>query len=83
MKFIKEAYRYYKELKLKERAKQQLLNTELNYVLLQELLNKCANNPGLVIEINLKTGDKLLLKTKAEERTKTVFDYIDGREVIE
>lgn len=83
MKFIKEAWNYYKELKRKELEKEQLLTTKLNYVLLEELLSKCASNPGLVIEINLRTGDKLLLKTKEPQYSKPISSYIDGREVIE
>lgn len=83
MKFIKEAWNYYKELKRKDHEKEKLLTAKLNYILLEELITKCSNNPGLVIEINLRTGDKLLLKTKEPQYSKPISSYIDGREVIE
>lgn len=83
MSLIRQTIEYYRELKRKKREKDELLSASLNYRLLEELLNKCAVNPGLVIEINLKTGDKLLLKTKPEEFYKPLSSLIDGREVIE
>lgn len=83
MSLIRQTIEYYRELKRKKREKEELLNANLNYRLLEELLTKCAVNPGLVIEINLKTGDKLLLKTKPEEFYKPLSSLIDGREVIE
>lgn len=83
MKFIKEAIRYYKELKQKEKEKNALLEAPLNYVLLEELITKASNNPGLVIEVYMKTGDRLLIKTKEEQFSKPISAYIDGREVIE
>lgn len=83
MKFIKEAYKYYKELKIKDKEKNKLLSADLNYKLLQEIVNKAANNPGLVIEVNLKSGDRLLIKTQEETRIKTISDYINGVELIE
>lgn len=83
MKFIKEAYKYYRELKIKDKEKNKLLSADLNYKLLQEIVNKAANNPGLVIEINLKSGDRLLIKTQEEERIKTISDYINGVELVE
>ena len=83
MKFIKEAYKYYKELKIKDKEKNKLLSADLNYKLLQEIVDKAANNPGLVIEVNLKSGDRLLIKTQEETRIKTISDYINGVELVE
>lgn len=83
MSALRKALNYYRELKLQEKQKEQLLSADLNYTLLEALLARCANNPGLVIEINLKSGDKLLIKTKEEQFSRPVSSYIDGREVIE
>ena len=83
MKFIKEAIKYYKELKLKEKSMEQLLSRNMDYNLMQELINHAANNPGLIIEINLRTGDKILLKTQEMKPTRPISAYIDGREITE
>ena len=50
---------------------------------MQDLINHAANNPGLIIEINLRTGDKILLKTQEMKSTKPISAYIDGREIAE
>ena len=83
MKFIKEAIKYYRELKLKEKSMERLLSRNMDYNLMQELINHAANNPGLIIEINLRTGDKILLKTKEMKPTRPISSYIDGREIVE
>lgn len=83
MKFIKEAIKYYKELKLKEKSMERLLSSNMDYNLMQELIDHAANNPGLIVEINLRTGDKILLKTKEQKPTKPISAYIDGREIAE
>lgn len=83
MKFIKEAIKYYKELKLKEKNMERLLSRNMDYNLMQDLINHAANNPGLIIEINLRTGDKILLKTQEMKPTRPISAYIDGREIAE
>ena len=50
---------------------------------MQDLINHAANNPGLIIEINLRTGDKILLKTQEMKPTRPISSYINGQEIVE
>ena len=78
---LKEARQFYKEKKREEKLKKQLLNSKSNYHLLEQLVQKCNENPDLRIEVRLNDGTVLLLKTYHKVET---HDLINGNyEVIE
>lgn len=72
-KKIKEAQ---KQIIEEERRKNLLLNQEMNYGYLQDLLNKIDENPNLVIEIKLKSGDRITLRQ--QQNVTNPFDKFDG-----
>ena len=78
MKFIKEAIQYYKRLKEEERARKRLVNEQLDYACLEAMIDRAENNPNLVIDITLKDGTKLTIKSKVQMKGKIVSDYING-----
>lgn len=65
-----------KQIEEEERRKNLLLNQEVNYGYLQDLLNKVDNNPNLVIEIKLKSGDKITLRQ--QQNVTNPFNSFDG-----
>lgn len=60
-----------------EKKKQELLNKEIDYNFLQTLINKCNDNPDLVITIHFKSGDKMVIQTKYKENNYSSIGY-DG-----
>ena len=69
--------KYTDELIWEDKKKQELLNKEVDYNFLQTLINKCNDNPDLVITIYLKSGDKMVLQTKYKENNYSGSAY-DG-----
>lgn len=68
LKLSKEAKQKLKEMKIQlayeEKKKKELLGRNTDYSFIQELLDKIDNNPNLTVEIILKNGDRILMKTK-------------------
>ena len=56
--------KYKDELIFEEKKKQELLNKQIDYNFLQQLIDKSSRNPDLVITIYFKSGDKLTLQQK-------------------
>lgn len=78
---IKEAVQFYKEKKREEKLKKKLLSHKTDFHLLEQLIQKCNENPDLRIEVRLADGTVLLLKTYHKVET---HDLINGNyEVIE
>lgn len=78
---LKEARQFYKEKKHEEKLKKKLLNHKTDFHLLEQLVQKCNENPDLRIEVRLNDGTVLLLKTYHKVET---HDLINGNyEVIE
>lgn len=73
--------KYTDELLWQEKKKQELLNKEIDYNFLQSLINKCNDNPDLVITIHFKSGDKMVLQTKYKENNYSGAVY-DGEPSI-
>lgn len=69
--------KFTEELLWEEKKKQELLNKEIDYNFLQTLINKCNDNPDLVITIYFKSGDKMVLQTKYKENNYSSAGY-DG-----
>ena len=65
------------EIIYEEKKKQELLNKEIDYNFLQTLINKCNDNPDLVITIYFKSGDRMVLQTKYKENNYSSAGY-DG-----
>lgn len=69
--------KFTEELLWEEKKKQELLNKEIDYNFLQTLINKCNDNPDLVITIHFKGGDRMVLQTKYKENNYSSAGY-DG-----
>ena len=78
---FKEAKEFYKQKKKEEKLKKKLLGKKSDWHLLEQLIQKCNDNPDLRIEVRLNDGTVLLLKTYHKVET---HDLINGNyEVIE
>ena len=81
MSAFKEAREFYKQKKKEEKLKKKLLGKKSDWHLLEQLIQKCNDNPDLRIEVRLNDGTVLLLKTYHKIET---HDLINGDyEVIE
>lgn len=80
MSLIREAFKYYKELKLEEKQKKRLINSKTNFHLLEQLIQKINENPDLRIEVRTNDGTTMLLKTYHKTET---HNLINGFEVVE
>ena len=78
---LKEARDFYKQKKKEEKLKKKLLGKKSDWHLLEQLIQKCNDNPDLRIEVRLNDGTVLLLKTyhKVEAHDLINGDY----EVVE
>jgi hypothetical protein len=78
---FKEARDFYKQKKREEKLKKKLLGKKSDWNLLEQLIQKCNDNPDLRIEVRLNDGTVLLLKTYHKVET---HDLINGNyEVVE
>lgn len=75
MGILKESIRYYKELKEEEKNKRKLLSAKTDFHMLEELIQKVNENPYLRIEVRLKDGTSMLLKTYLKDNR---ADLING-----
>lgn len=77
----KEAREFYRQKKAEEKLKKKLLNKKTDFNLLEQLVQKCNENPDLRIEVRLTDGTVLLLKTYHKLET---HNLINGNyEVVE
>ena len=78
---FREAREFYKQKKKEEKLKKKLLGKKSDWHLLEQLIQKCNDNPDLRIEVRLNDGTVLLLKTYHKAET---HDLINGNyEVVE
>ena len=82
MKFIKEAVKYYKNLKIEEKQRKRLLNTQLDYGALQLMIDNAENNPNLTIKITTKDGAHLEIVSKKRDKKTRFSDYINGEDDV-
>lgn len=75
MGILKESIKYYKELKAEEKNKRKLLSAKTDFHMLEELIQKVNENPYLRIEVRLKDGTSMLLKTYLKDNR---ADLING-----
>lgn len=74
--------KYTDELLWEEKKKRELLNKEIDYNFLQDLINKCNENPDLAITIYFKSGDRMTLQTKHKETNYLTDSSYDGEPSI-
>ena len=78
---LKEAKEFYRQKKSEEKLRKKLLSRKSDFNLLEQLIQKCNENPDLRIEVRLTDGTVLLLKTYHKVET---HNLINGNyEVIE
>lgn len=82
MRFLKEAYKYYKQLKIEDKQRKRLINTDLDYSYLQWMLDKAEENPDLMIRVTLKDGKKIEMLSKKKKNNTSIFDYINGEDDV-
>lgn len=81
MSELKKAIEYYKTLKREEKEKQRLINAKTNFILLENLIQKCNENDKLKITVYLKDGTRLELQTMQEKKRN--MPKFDGVEYVE
>lgn len=77
-KIYKKAKADYKAEKYLNRQKKKLLETKTDFALLEKLIQEVNTKPELRVEVRLKDGTVLLLKTYREPDKKTVSQLISG-----
>lgn len=75
MGILEESIRYCKELIAEEKNKRKLLSAKTDFHMLEELIQKVNENPYLRIEVRLKDGTSMLLKTYLKDNR---ADLING-----
>lgn len=81
MGILSETRQFYKQRKEEERQKKLLIRNNMDFGLLEQLIQKVNENPDLRIEVRLADGAKLLLKSYHKVE---VHDLINGNiEVVE
>lgn len=75
MSIFKETINFYKEKKLEEKQRKKLIRRNMDFNLLEELIQKVNTNPDLRIQIRLADGSDILLKTYKKVE---VYDLING-----
>ena len=74
--------KYTDELIFEDKKKRELLNKEIDYNFLQDLINKCNENPDLAVTIYFKSGDRMTLQTKHRETNYLADSSYDGEQSI-
>ena len=80
MTLMKDVLNYYKQRKYEEREKKRLINAKTNFHLLEQLIQKCNDNPELRITVTTADGTKLELYTVKKEHN--LYSQITGEEFI-
>ena len=76
-KVLREALDFYRQRRKEEADKDRLLNAKADFHLLEQLIQKCNDNPRLAVSVFLRDGTRLELRTRAD-RQKRDFEMIDG-----
>ncbi len=77
MSIISDTINFYKEKKLEEKQKKELLNAKTDFSLLERLIVKCNNNPNLKVVVKLLDGTRLELTTYEPKKTKD-YELFNG-----
>lgn len=78
MSLIKETLSFYKDRRTEEKNKKKLIRKNMDFNLLEQLIQKCNENPDLRIEVFIADGTRLLLKTYQKQETHNLIngDYL-------
>lgn len=63
MSLLKETIQFYKQRKLEEKQRKTLIRHNMDFDLLEQLIQKVNENPELRVEIKLSDGSRILMKT--------------------
>jgi hypothetical protein len=63
MSILREAFQFYKERKREEKQRKMLIRHDMDFSLLESLIQEVNENPDLRVEIHLADGSRVLLKT--------------------
>ena len=75
MKTLKKAFDYYKQLRIEEKQRKALINSNADFTLLEQLIQKMNVNSNLGVEIYLNDGSRILIKTHNDDiNRKDVYD---------
>ncbi len=82
MSILKDTIKYYKEQKRELAEKKRLINAKSNFIMLENLIQRCNENEKLKITVFLKDGTRLELQT-TQEKKKSIprFDGIEYEEI--
>lgn len=80
MSIFKEAFKYYRNLKQEEKLRKRLVKANLDYGMLQVMIDRAEDNPNLRIDITLKDGTKMSILSKARKTERLLSDYINGED---
>lgn len=75
MGILKEALAFYRQRKQEEKDRKRLINRKTDFGLLEQLIQKCNENPDLRIDIHLTDGT--VLNMRCYHKTET-HDLING-----
>ena len=71
----KEAREFYKQKKEEEKQRKRLIRHDMDFGVLEQLIQKVNDNPNLRIDINLSDGSVIHMKTYQKQE---VSDLING-----
>jgi hypothetical protein len=75
MSIFKEAITFYKERKREEKQRKTLVRRNMDFALLEQLIQKVNENPDLRIDIHLSDGTLINMKCYQKKET---HDLING-----
>ncbi|VVB59507.1 Uncharacterised protein [uncultured archaeon] len=74
---FRETLKYYKARRQEIDSRRRLIDNHSDWSMLEAFVQKCNDNPNLKVEIQLKDGTKIIMKT-SEERKRHDFEEING-----
>lgn len=77
MSILNEVIQFYKDKKLEEKQRKQLINAKTDFNLLEKLIVQCNNNPNLKVVVKLQDGTRLELTTYEPRKTKD-YELFNG-----
>ena len=74
MDLIKEAIKYYKDLHKAELLRKRLVDKDLDYDYLQQLVNQVSNSSDLIISIKTRDGALITIKHEPKQEQHATYD---------
>ena len=79
MDLIKEAIKYYKDLHKAELLRKRLVDKDLDYDYLQQLVNQVSNSSDLIISIKTQDGALITIKHEPKQEQHAPYDLQEVR----